>query len=295
MPNLLKMLSGSGLCADSLTSLEFHLNMLAHPLLRYFAMAARLKFSPAILDRIRCSPLPLDEKSALFSRAMNLFRAGGAYKTTGACRTPLADAEVLRADRPGALILETGVSDGTSATGLLAGAAGAEVMLSDLQAGFPYSAIGPLRIYFGAEDGYTALKLGPLYLCTGSRPGGGTGTAMVSALNPALEEKFGIRSILPFDVFSSVLPRPADAIKCANVLNLVYFPPERIRAALVNLRRSLAAGGLLVISHNNGKYQSGEAVITLRNSGGRLTLDRERNAHELLPYLASSLFADIMA
>jgi len=295
MPDIARIILRSGPCFDSIPLLRLYLRALEIPVLKQLAIASRLKFSPGVLDLIRLSALPAEDKGRLFSRAMTLFRSGTSYKTTGAGRTRLADAEILKAAGPGALILETGVSDGASAAELLAAASGAEILLSDVQVGFPYSDSACGRTYYLADGGTAALKTGPLYFFTGTAGKPPASAASVSALNPMVQEKFGIRGIIPFDIFTDALPRKAAAIKCANVLNLVYFTPEHVKSALVNLRRSLAEGGLLVISQNNPGYAGGEAVITLTCRGGLLELEREQNSHELLPHLKSRLFADIIA
>ena len=293
-PDLLKILSGSGPCADDLRLLRLYLDLLDSPFLRVLALATRLRFTPGVLDLIRSAPLPPEERGALFSRAMNLFSSGAAYKTTGRGRTPLADEETLKAARPGARLLEAGVSDGTSALDLLARANGAEVILSDSQAGFAYKDHGPFRTYYGLTGGCASVKFGPVLFCTGLRLRPPADAALVSALNPLLSEGGGVRELLSFDIFTDRLDPPADAVKCANVLNLSYFPPERIKAALANLRRSLKADGLLVISQTNPAYEGGEAVITLRNTAAGFALQRELNRHELLAELAKPLFSDLV-
>ena len=78
------------------------------------------------------------------------------------------------------------------------------------------------------------------------------------------------------------------------MLNLEYFPPERIKAALANLLRSITEGGWLFICHNNRKYTAGEAWLALQRSGEKLLLKEEANEHDLLPLLRSPGFSDLI-
>lgn len=295
MPEIGKILSRSGPCLDSLALLRLHLYALDNGLLRPLAIALRIKFTPDILEKICAAPLALEEKSALFSRALTLFRSGPSYKTTAAGRTRLTDLAILGKLREGAVILETGVSDGISAAGLLENARGARVILSDSQDCFRYRELGPLRLFYDKEDRCLSLKLPLFYLCTGLEAGKPPENARrIPLANPLLREKFGISEIVPFDIFSGILPRKADVIKCSNVLNGVYFPPEEAKRAIANLSRSLAKGGWLFISQNHEKYAAGEAYVALQEAEGGLALREEANGHELLPHLKSALFSDLV-
>jgi len=284
MPELLKILLRSGPCWDSPAWLRVYLAGLKNPVTRFLLLALRIKFSPAVLENIRASALPELEKAALFSGAMNLFRAGTAFKTTAAARSPLTDAALLARIRPGALIAETGVSDGISALGLLGQADGAEVLLTDLQAGFPYER-GPLcTAYYGTDGAYLSLKFPLFLLCTGRKPAPPAGAAEVSLLNPLVSAQFPAVKLAAFDIFSGALQRKAGIIKCANVLNLQYFSATEIRRAVENLAANLDEGGWLFISQNNPKYKDGEAYLALRKEGARLALAEEKNGHELLAF-----------
>ncbi|MDD2805782.1 MAG: hypothetical protein PHV33_09515 [Elusimicrobiales bacterium] len=284
MSDIAKLLLRSGPCWDSPAWLRVYLAGLKNPVSRLLLLALRIKFSPAVLENIRASALPELEKAALFSGAMNLFRAGTAFKTTAAARSPLTDTALLAKARPGALIVETGVSDGISALGLLGQAAGAEVLLSDLQAGFPYVG-GPLCTrYYGTDGAYLSLKFPLFLLCTGRRSAPPAGAPEVSLLNPLISGQFPAVKLAAFDIFSGALPRKADIIKCANVLNLQYFSSAEIRRAVENLAVNLNEGGWLFISQNNPKYKEGEAYLALRKEGGRLALSEEKNGHELLSF-----------
>lgn len=285
MPDLLKILFRSGPCWDSPAWLRVYLAGLNNPVTRFLLLALRIKFSPAVLENIRSSGLPEMEKAALFSGAMNLFRAGTAFKTTAAARSPITDAALLAKIRPGALIVETGVSDGISALGLLAQAGNAEVLLTDLQAGFPFER-GPLCArYYGTDGAYLSLKFPLFLLCTGRRPAPPAGAPSVSLLNPLVSEKFPAVKLAAFDIFTGALPRKADIIKCANVLNLQYFKADEILRAVANLSANLNEGGWLYIAQNNSKYTDGEAYLGLRKEDGRLSVEEEVNGHELLALL----------
>jgi hypothetical protein len=290
-----RIISRSGPCADSLGVLEFYLAALEKPLPRLLLLLLRLKFSPNILAKIRASGLPAAERARLFSGAMNLFRGGATYKTTCANRSPLTDRAILKELRPGLLVVETGVSDGSSALGLLEAASGAELVLTDRQAAFHYRDTGPFRLFYDAEDGLLSIKLPGFYLCTGM-PAGPVppGAGAISLLNPVVEEKFGTSAITVFDIFTGTLPRKADIIKCANVLSRIAFTRGQMRAAVENLARNLAEGGLLFICQNNARYKDGEAVMVLRKTGAELALQTEINGHEMLPDILSPEFAGLV-
>lgn len=296
MNALKNVLLRSGFCADSVPALRLCLRALRLPALRQLAIASRIKFTPDILEKLRRSALAPAEKSALFSEAMNLFRSGPTFKTTGAARTPLADKAILEAAPAGALILETGVSDGVSALGLLEARGAARVLLSDRQAAFHFSDFGPFRVFYDKDDGFLSVKFFFLYLCTGldaGLPPEGAGT--VSLLNPAVQERFPQARLLPFDIFTDALPEKAGVIKCANVLNKAYFSAAAAARAVANLHRSLAEGGRLYLCHANPKYRDGEAYVVLRREGAGFRLEAEVNEHELLEDLRSGLFPGLAA
>jgi len=291
-----KLIFNSGFCPDSPAFFRFYLRLFSLPALRRLLPLLRVKFSPDLLENIRAARLPVREKGELFAGAMNFFRSGPTYRTTGEARTPLADAAIRARLRPGMLVVEAGVSDGLSAAGLLANPGGAEVMLTDRQAVFRYRDLGPLRLFYDRDEGCLSFKLLFFYVCTGVRPGRvPEGAPAIATLNPAVSEAFGAAAIQVFDVFSGRLARPADVIKCANLLNTVYFSPAEIRRALENLAVNLREGGLLYLCHSNAGYADGEAYIALRRAGGTLRIEEERNSHELSPVLRSGLFRGLTA
>jgi len=287
------MIMKSGPCADSVAVLKFYLAALERPAARLLVLALRIKFSPDIFDEIRRCSLPPAEKAALFSKAMNLFKSGNAYKTTAAGRSPLTDAAILAEAGPGSLIVETGVSDGVSALGLLENAKGAEVVLTDSQDCYLYRDLCCGRKFYSRDDGAVSIKFPFFYFSTGSKAEKApAGAGRIPLLNPAVEEKFGAE-LLPFDVFAGTLSRKADIIKCANVLNEAYFSLEEIARALANLAGNLKDGGRLYVCQNNKKYSDGEAYFILRKKNGRLELAGEVNGHELLSRLSSPGFAGL--
>jgi len=294
MPDIGKMLLKSGPCRDNLAFLKFYLSALDRPALRALVLALRVKFIPDILEGVGHCALPVEEKAALFSRTMTLFKSGNAYKTTARNRSPLTDSAILAGVKPGNLIVETGVSDGISSLCLLETVRNAEVVLTDSQNCFLYGNFRCGRIFYDRDGDVLSVKLPFFYFCTGLKAGKIPPYAgRISLLNPLVREKFKEAEIIPFDVFSGTLDRKADIIKCANVLNPVYFQPREIKQALVNLLRNLKDNGLLFITRNHKKYKDGEAYFTLRKQNGRAVLCGEVNGHELLGQLNSPLFSDL--
>jgi hypothetical protein len=288
-------LTRSGPCFDSVPLLRAWLTAIENPAARLPLIALRLKFSPLILDRIRAAALPLPEKAALFSGALNLFRGGAAYKTTGAGRTPLCDAAVLAAAAgPGKVIAECGVSDGVSALGLLEKAAGASMLLTDLQDGYRAApCVGGWRFHL-AEGGRDSFKFPGFYFCSGTGTPPPPEARFISLLNPLVADRFPGAKLLPFDLFTGRLPAEADAIKCANVLNAEYFKLSEIRLALANLLPCLKEGGRLFIAQSNPVYKDGEAFFVLRREGGCFALEAETNSHKLLPLLRGPELAGLV-
>ena len=296
LPDIKQIMLRSGPCFDSLPLLRLYLAALGSPVLKWPLILLRLKFTPDILEEIRASGLPLEEKARLFSSAMTLFRSGSAYKTTAAGRSPLTDRAVLKKVKPGSLLVETGVSDGISAAGLLSSAKDAQILLSDRQTGFRYQDRGPARFFYNNENGALSLKLPGFYLCAGLDAGTAPESAgTIKALNPLIAETFPGAEIIPFDIFTGSLPRKADVIKCANVLSNIGFTPEEMLGALANLARNLAPEGWLFVCQNNARYKDGEAYLALEESGGRLVLREEVNGHEIIEHLRSPLFAGLLA
>jgi hypothetical protein len=250
----------------------------------------RFGFSPLVLHKLagtRNTFFDEREYSRLHALATSYLRAGATVKTTGLARTVHADnfvvEEASRQHKP--RFMEVGVSDGSSAVGLLdKRSMFSDVVLTDR---YPYFYIktNPLGCKFYDADGHmigyklfgimvnlTPRKIEDIQDCT-----------KVNSLNPAVTAIYPDCAIEKFDVFSSVSEVRFDIIKCSNLLNLVYFSENEIFSGIKNLLRSLNTGGVLVISHNNEKYNDGEAVICARHvRQGVLEIYDEVNSHELL-------------
>ena len=279
-------LAGSGPCIDRVRLIERGraAGWLA-PAMRF----ARLRFSPAILeDALRVSG-DVDEAGRLFSLGMSFLGVRGTCKTTGNARTGLADEVALKRagefDAPG--FLEVGASDGSASAGLLAAGRFSRVLLTDRHHCFHARPIPGGSLFLDAEARPLGLKWLCFYLALpAGRPVDTAGYRRIETLNPAVAARFGVRSIEHFDMFTGVLDKPVELIRCSNILNACYFSDAELRAAVDNLLCSLVPGGYLVISHNNDKYAGGEAVLSLRKTEAGYAVADELNGHELVPLLA---------
>lgn len=251
------------------------------------------RFSPALLDRVADSDRPLEQRAAEFSAAVSIFRFGNVFKLTCGQRTKVADAFVTdlarTMDRP--RLLEVGVSDGHSAAGLLnQGGLFGEIILTDRFNCFYEARQGARRWFFDADGRSMGYKLGCLFVELG--PGGLAPEEERSAIetaNPLLRERFGIRSIQRFDMFSDVLEQPVQLIKCANLLNVEYFSPDDLRRAVHNLMASLSEGGHLVVSQNNDRYTGGEAAFVLAKSPDGPLVTRRHGDHDALSHFKNGV------
>jgi len=246
----------------------------------------RLRFSPDILERVRTLRLPLAERATLFSQAVSLVNVNETYKTTGLERTRLADAAILRlaARFDTVRLLDVGVSDGSASAHLLRAMPNLkEALLTDLHPVLHRRGPGWLRLFLDGRSRILGVKILGLYLNLSldqrldTRP-----FTAINTANPLLREEFGIPTIRPFDALHGRLSEPVEIVKCANILNRVYFPAQQILGAADNLARSLVEGGMLVLSHNNAAYSEGEAYLVLEKRGGGFRLLEERGGHESL-------------
>lgn len=274
----------SGFCIDSVRLLDW---VLRHPWLRIIAFRfLRLRFSPAILTNALSQQVAQNEKSRLFSLGMSYVNVGDTYKTTGRDRTELADKVVKRlADRYGfPCVLEVGASDGISSLNLLDLLGGsAEVLLSDR-----FNVFYEKHFMFGSFflDSDKRL-LGVKMLCFYLNYSAGavvseSGYRRIETVNPLLFSERGIKSIIRFNMLGDTLDKPADVIKCSNVLNKSYFTDGQILAAVNCLMQNLKENGAIVISQNNEKYVDGEAVLVLQKKNDELYLVESINDHDLL-------------
>lgn len=260
---------------------------------RFALRFMRLRFSPDILEHLRTLPLPLAERATLFSQAISQINVNETYKTTGLERTRLADTAILRlATRFDAVrLLDVGVSDGSASVHLLRALPNLkETLLTDLHPVLYRRGSAWLQLFLDGQCRILGIKFIGLYLnlSLDRKLDPGPFDAIETA-NPLLRENLGISTIRSFNAFTDRLPESAQVIKCANILNRAYFSDADLRAAVGNLSRSLAPGGVLVISHNNGKYAEGEAFLALQRQGDTLVLVDEKNAHESLPLFQAGL------
>ncbi len=283
-PRLMQAARGSGPCVDSPALLRL---LAASGWVRTLALnVLRFKFTPEVLERVRALPAPLEERARLFTQGVSLLSTGGSFKTTGADRTRLGDAVVLRlaARYPSPQVMEVGASDGSASLRLLAALPPqARLILTDRHPVFLRRGFGPASLTLDSDGRLLGLKLFCLYLrLPFNLRRSATGCQRIDTLNPLLSEGHGLRAILPFDAFSDRLPEPVHIIKCANLFNRAYFSDQAIRAAVANLGRSLAEGGHLVISQNNACYAGGEAYFVLERRGPEMLLVEEQGGHRAL-------------
>jgi len=277
------VLRESGLCLDSVRLLDWIKSSPRAKIL--FFRFLRLRFSPGVLEDALNQAVGSAEKSRLFSLGMSFLNVGNTYKTTGENRTGLADNEIAKLaggyDTP--RLLEVGVSDGISSCNNLRNKSFVEVVLTDRFNCFYEKRMFWGRKYYDSSRRLLGIKFLVFYinLCL-ERQSDISGTRKIETANPILAEEFGITSIRPFDLFQDRLDEPVNIIKCANILNESYFSGEEIRRAVDNLGLSLSEDGCIVISHNNEKYEDGEALAVLRKKAGGFHLEKELNGHELV-------------
>ena len=277
------ILMESGLCIDSIRLLQWLAN---HETMRTAAFRLfRLRFSPAILHSALAAAATVEEAGELFSMGISLVNVGDTYKTTKRERSRLADQAILRlaAEYEAPALLEVGVSDGVSSLGLLeTNGVFSRVVLTD-----KFSHFHEGRRWFGKVflDSYRRLlgvKVGCLYCNLAlDRPVEGGRYSRIETVNPVVEARCGVDAFSRFDILSDVMDEPVQIIKCANILSRCYFLEEQVLSAVRNLGRSLVEGGRLVVSHNNDKYDQGEAVLVLRKEGGDFRVEEDVNGHEL--------------
>jgi len=284
----LRAIRSSGLAFDSLWLLRrvAEEGPRRERLLRYL----RLRFTPDTLQRVRALSLPVEERGRLFTAATSFLTVGGICKTTGMGRTRLVDEAIRRrAENFEAIrLLDVGVSDGSASLALLMALPNLrEAVLVDRHPQLYARGPAIMRTFLDGEQRLLGIKLLGLYLSLpGRRRIDPSRFERVSTVNPIAAEQYGIREILPFDARRDVLTPPATIVKCANLLNLGYFPGLELRAGVANLGRSVADGGFLCISQNHPQYPDGEAYVVLRRKREILELDEERGGHAALDALA---------
>jgi hypothetical protein len=271
-------------CIDDIRFLDW---ICKNQLQFWFLKVLRFSFSPLLLKSLHVDKLPLEDKSRLHTLATSYLRAGNTVKTTGKFRTVLADKLVLQLaesiDHPS--LLEVGVSDGSSALNLLQHKElFSRIKITDRHPHFYARKRGFSWFFYDANGNTHGSKwLGILIDPRSAGKTDVTGLARIESINPELVELYDIGQIEYFDIFDSVEPEKFTLIKCANLLNRVYFDVGQIKLAAKNMTRSLKLGGYIVISQNNAKYNDGEAVMVLQWDGEKLRLVEQLNDHELLP------------
>ncbi len=250
----------------------------------FSARFLRNKFTPLILDRIRGLDVPLEERARLFNQAIAHINVGETYKTSGPDRTRLVDQAILAhaAKYSPLRFLEVGVSDGTASLNLLRSLPkGTSIRLTDRHPVFFRKGRFPVTRLYDGDRRLLGVKILGLYFNVACcEPSRAAGLAPIPTLNPVVRAEAGVEDIERFDVRLDAVDQPAHLIKCANLFNCKYFPAETIRAAVANLGRSLAPGGLLFISQNNARYTDGESYFALQRGPDGLVLVEEKNGHE---------------
>jgi glycosyltransferase involved in cell wall biosynthesis len=271
----------SGLCIDNVRLLDW---IIGRPWAHIVAFRfLRFRFSPAILNDALSRRGDSVERERLFSLGMSHINVGATYKTTARGRTVRADATLLELagefDTP--RLLEVGVSDGSSSLSLLAQEdVFSEVVLSDRFSHFYLKRFLGCGVYVNADGTLLGVKFLCFYLNLAAlcRVRIAEFTCIETA-NPVLDRLYSINSIQQFDILEDQLIEKVHLIKCANILNMSYFPRWRIRLAVENLVRSLEEGGYLIISQNNEMYKDGEAYFVLRKQRAGLDVVRSMSEH----------------
>lgn len=204
-----------------------------------------------------------------FRTAMSALEVGGTYKITGSNRHPGADRLVAEnLDLTGAVIVDMGASDGSTALDFLAGLNGfGSYVLADLYL-FVRHGRHRGRSYFFDQDGQWILVVGSRTLAwpaTSKLVRGlfGRGARAAAAkldardvllLNPRMRrlmERDPRVTAVVHDIFAP-WPGPApDLIKVANLLRRLYFSDTQILAALDTLLAALPDGGHLLVADNS--------------------------------------------
>ena len=284
------LLSSIRLCIDRIEFLDW---ICKNELQYWFFGVLRFGFSPKLLYSLsELKDVTQQERARLHTLATSYLRAGNTVKTTGFARTVHADYCVLeearRQDAP--RFLEVGVSDGSSSMGIFDNhKLFSEIKLTDrYPMYFMARRFGGWRFFDvdGCTHGRKTFAL--LFNPVNSKPADISDAIEIESINPAVKAVYRPGSISKFDVFTTVEEKKFDIIKCSNLLNQIYFDNDMIYRGILNLTRSLQVGGSLIISHNNKKYEDGEAVICARLlDTGRLQIYRRVNDHELLDVISS--------
>lgn len=242
----------------------------------------RFKINPYLLLRFNFD-------SNNFSKIISEISIGPAFKTTGNERHNTSDDIIYKYIENNfevKNIADIGVSDGTSALYLIKKLEGIKNTT--------------VRLY----DKYTHLNLNERwygYICSNQdnkivyikffcllffvypfniNSDQNLESKVISFDNP-LVKKIGL-NIDYFDVFETKLQSQVNFIKCANILNPVYFSPKKISSALKNLHGNLLENGYLFIIHNT---QNNESLLILKKSGNKMILDKNIKNSDIPKYI----------
>lgn len=271
------------LCYDSIRLFDW---MQRHKRYWWFYINFRYRLSPLILEDVYNLDVDLDEKGRLYALAISHFKIDDVFKTTGLKRTKLADQMLLSAAKQveNPLLMEIGVSDGSSAVELYAHSSSMDrLVLTDRFSRFFMRDIPFGKVFYDAEKRPYCIK----FLCFVFYPFDGSLDdteipTTVEVVNPILRERYGIRAITRFNMFKDALGEPVDIIKCSNVLNKVYFSDDEARRAIENISRSLKLEGMVVVSQNNEKYKDGEACFLLKKTEQGFRVVDSVNDHDFV-------------
>lgn len=271
------------LCCDSIKLLDWvhrkNLQLLFFFLLRY-------RVSPAVLGDVLRQDVDIEELGRLFALGTSSLKIGKIFKTTGLKRTSMADDLLLklarRKTKPS--LMEIGVSDGSSALGLLARSdVFGRVVLTDRFSRFYVRNYLFGKVFLDAEKCLYGIKFLCFFIFLSPKAvSDASGYLPIEVVNPILRERYNIQAITRFDMFKDALDEPVDIIKCSNILNKAYFSDEEIHAAVKSLCRSLNDGGSIVVSQNYEQYNDGEAGFVLRKEGGDVLLEEAFNDHYIV-------------
>ncbi|MBI9080010.1 MAG: hypothetical protein JEY79_09765 [Pseudodesulfovibrio sp.] len=246
----------------------------------------RYRVSPAILADALKQDVDIEELGRLFALGTSSLKIGKIFKTTGLERTNMADDLLLKIaqEKSKPSLMEIGVSDGSSALGLLIRSdVFGRVVLTDRFSRFYVRKIPFGKVFLDAEERLYGVKLLCFFVFLSPRTVSNVSEyVVIEVVNPILREKYGIKAITRFNMFEDVLDEPVDIIKCANILNKAYFSDEEIHAAVKNICRSLNDGGSIVVTQNNEQYVDGEAGFILRKEGDGVILKEAFNEHYLV-------------
>lgn len=109
---------------------------------------------------------------------------------------------------------------------------------------------------------------------------GGFAVHPVKLLCRAIRENSHI-TVIEADVFSGDIHGEFGLVRAANLLNLAYFPEEKLRLAIENIKKILAAGGLLLIARTEMDNTTNGTLFHLKEDGGFRIVERFGSGSEL--------------